>query len=230
MNINKQCVVTLATRKNNYIHSLARLVESLRYNWPGHLMAFIGEDTCGAPLHEENPYAFKIYAIEKALEAGYTQILWVDSSCFAIQPIQPVFDHIAEHGYIMQDAGHMVGTWANDRTLKYFDLTRDEAMDIRCYGNAGFLGLDFETKDAREFFHAWKQSMLAGMFKGNWTNKDNSESSDERCSGHRHDMSCGSIIAHRGEMVLQSSQEWLQYAGPYVKLLNDKIYFKADGL
>lgn len=230
MSTNKQCLVTFANRKNNYIHSLARLVESLRYNWDGSLIAFIGEETCGAPKHEDNPYAFKIYAIEKALEAGYTQILWVDSSCYAVQPIQPIFDHIDKEGYIMQDAGHFVGTWTNDTALSYFDLNRDEALTMRCYGNAGFLGLDFETEIARKFFYEWKESMLAGMFKGAWTNNDKSESQDERVRGHRHDMSCGSIIANRMDLVLQSSHEWLQYAGPYDKILNDKIYFKAEGL
>lgn len=228
--MNKQCLVTFANRQNNYIRALARMVDSLRYNWDGGFMAFTSEESIGAPSHLENPYAFKIYAIEKALEAGYSQILWLDSSCYAIQPIQPIFDHIDKEGYIMQDAGHFVGVWTNDTVLKYFNLDRDEAMSMRCYGNAGFLGLDFENETAREFFHEWKESMLAGMFKGAWTNDKKTESQDERCRGHRHDLSCGSIIANRMEMVLQSSQEWLQYAGPYDKVLNDKIYLKAEGL
>lgn len=227
---NKQCIVTFANRQNNYVRALSRMVDSIRYNWGGGFMAFTSEESIGAPLHSENPYAFKLYAIQKALDAGYTEILWLDSSCYTIQPIQPIFDHIAEHGYIMQDAGHFVGVWTNDKVLKYFDLSRDEAMNMRMYGNAGFLGLNFEDQTAVDFFCAWKQTMEDGMFRGAWTNADHSESKDDRCRGHRHDMSCGSIIANRMQMSLQSSQEWLQYAGPYDKILNDKIYLKAEGL
>lgn len=228
---NKQCIITFANRKNNYVRALSRMVDSLRYNWDGGFMAFIGEDTLpGCPKHEAQPYAFKLYAIQAALNAGYTEILWLDSSCYAIQPLQPIFDHIEKEGYIMQDAGHFVGVWTNDRTLKYFDLNRDEAMTMRCYGNAGFLGLNFEDQTAIDFFCEWKRSMEDGMFKGAWTNADHSESLDERCRGHRHDMSSGSIIANRMDMKLQSSQEWLQYAGPFDKVLNDKIYIKAEGI
>lgn len=230
MNTNKQCIVTFANRHNNYIKALARMVDSLRYNWDGGFMAFTSEESIGAPSHLDQPYAFKLYAIEKALDAGYTQILWIDSSCYAIRPIQPVFDHINEHGYIMQDAGHFIGTWTNDRTLEYFGINRDEAMNMRCYGNAGFLGLDFENGKAKQFFYEWKSAMLRDLFKGAWTNNDKTESQDERCRGHRHDLSVGSIIAHKMGLELQSSQEWLQYAGVYDQVLNDKIYIKAEGL
>lgn len=229
--MSRQCIVTYADRKNNYVRGVSRLVDSLRYNWDGGLLAFIGEETLpGCPHHADNPYAFKIYAIQAAIDAGYSQILWLDSSCFAIQPVKPIFDHISEHGYIMQDAGHFIGVWTNDRTLQYFGLSRDSVMESRCYGNAGFLGLNFESEICKTFFSEWHKAMEAGMFKGGWTNNEKTESQDERCRGHRHDLSCGSIVANRLGMQLQSSQEWLQYGGPYDQRLNDKIYIMAQGL
>lgn len=212
------------------MQSLARLSDSLRYNFDGEFMAFVGEHSLGCDPHSENPYSFKIYAIEKALEAGFRNVLWLDSSCFAIANLSPVFDHIEEHGYIMQDAGHFVGTWSSDKLLDYFNMTRDEAMEIRCYGNAGFLGLNFEDETAQLFFKEWKLAMLKGMFKGKWDNKEKTESQDERCLGSRHDLSVGSILRHRLGMELQPSDKWLQYAGVFDEVLNKDILIKAAGM
>ena len=99
------------------------------------------------------------------------------------------------------------------------------------YGNAGFLGLDFDTEISNEFFNQWKQSMLDGMFKGEWSNINNTESQDARCLGHRHDMSCGSAIRHRLGMKLQSGMDYLQYVDDNNRTPNnDSVCFFAQGL
>lgn len=212
---------------------MVRLSESLRLNFDGDFLGFVGEATVGAPLHSENPYAFKIYCIQKAIDAGYEQILWLDSSCFAIKNVSPIFYFIKENGYIIQDSGHWLGTWANDKSLNYFGITRDQAMEIRMIGNAGFLGLNMLNPASHEFFNAWKKSMLDGIFKGAWNNSDKTESSDERCLGHRHDMVCSTAIFYKMGSIPEgmcSGEEWLQYAGIYDETLNDTIIIKAQGI
>lgn len=215
MRTNK-CVISFANSSGNYVSGIARLSDSLRNNFDGDFGSWIGEHTLGAPLHSDNPYAFKIHAFQKAIDAGYTQILWLDSSVFAVQPIQPVFDHIAGHGYIMQDAGHFLGDWCNDETLAYFALNKQDMKEVRMIGNAGFLGLDMNNPTAKLFFEMWRDAMNAGMFCGSWDN-------------HRHDMSCSSAIRYKLGMNMVSGDEWLQYGGLYDKVGNDKIYFKAQG-
>lgn len=212
------------------MHGLARLSESLRNNFDGDFIAFTNEETLGSPKHEDNPYAFKIYSIQKAIEAGYELILWLDCSVFAIAPVQPIFDIIKSEGYIMQDAGHLVGNWTNDFTLNYFGITRDEAMNIKCYGNAGFLGLSVHNSTAMQFFDKWDKSMQKGCFKGKWTNDEKTESEDERVFGHRHDLSAGSIIAYKLVMKYQPGDQILQYAGVYDKIANETIILKAQGI
>lgn len=214
------------------MQGLARLSDSLRNNFDGDFLGFVGEASCGAELHAENPYNFKIHCIEKAKEAGYEKVLWLDSSCFAVGNLQPVFDEIEKDGFIFQDAGHLLGNWTNDFVLDYFDLSRDKAMEIRMIGNAGFLGFDFTRSKPNFFFQQWKQSMLDGCFKGAWTNNDKTESEDERCWGSRHDMSCSSALIYQLGLsdLAKSSEEWLQYAGPYDKVLNETILIKAQGL
>lgn len=212
-----KCIVSFANQTGNYIRGLARLVDSLKGNFDGDVLAFTNEESIGAPKHKDNPYAFKVYAIQAAIDAGYKHILYLDSSVFAIKNVLPVFDVIEEEGYFMQEAGHYVGNWCNDVTLDYFGLQRDEAMEMLMYGNAGMLGLNMNEVISQDFFAQWKQSMLDGMFIGSWSN-------------HRHDMTCGSIIANKLGMKYKSGNEWLQYAGVYEPTANDTIIFKAQGI
>lgn len=179
--------------------------------------------------HLDNPYSFKITAIEIALQAGYKQILWLDSSCYAIRPIRKVFDIIDEQGYFMEEAGHYVGTWTNDFTLNHFGIARDEAMKIPMF-SAGFTGINFDTEIGREFFGQWKEAMLHGCFKGAWSNANKTESQDPRCEGHRHDMSSASIIANKLGMKYQKGGTYFQYAAPEDMPANNTVCFFLQGI
>lgn len=229
--MNKNCIVSFANSKNRYIQNLARLGESLRNNFDGTFMAFIGEESVGAPLHSKVPYGFKIYAFKKALEAGFKNVLYLDSSCFAIKNVSPCFEDMEEIGILCQLAGHYASTWTNDFTLKYWGITRDEAESMQMIGNAGMLGINFENHLGKHFFKLWEKSMLDGCFNGAWTNENNTESLDERCKGHRHDMSNQSIILNQMGIIhiAKAGNEWLQYAGMFDETANDTIIFKAQG-
>lgn len=219
-NKHKRAIVTFANERNNYMKGLARLSDSLRNNFDGDLIAFTNEATLECDSHDVNPYAFKVAAIQKALEAGYEQILWLDCSVYAVGNLEPVFEMIEQNGMVFQDAGHMLGNWCNDETLDYFEVSREEAMNIRMIGNAGFLGIDHTNSDAMEFFRQWKQSMEDGMFKGSWDD-------------HRHDMSCSSAILYDMgwlHIALPSDQILHYGATEFDKPLNDSIILKANGL
>lgn len=223
-----KCIINLATGR--YIAGQERLRTSLtNTGYTGEFLGWTAESHIGADLHQHNPYAFKINAFREAERQGHRFILWVDASVWAIKDVKPIFDHIEKHGYLMQEAGHMVGRWANDKCLEYFGVDRDDAMELPCYGNAGFLGLDLWDTRATTFLNAWENSMKAGAFKGSWNNDNNCESSDPRCSGHRHDLVCGSIIANKLSMDYQKGDEWLAYASPSDEV-NDTIILKANGL
>lgn len=213
------CIISFANSRGNYVKALERLNESLRNNLNGNFIGFIGEDSIGAPAHTDNPYAFKVYAFKKAIQAGYKKILWLDSSVFAIKKVQPIFDEIEKDGFIFQKAGHKAGTWTNDFTLNYFGVTRDETMKMEMIGNAGFLGLNFDMPAPNEFFKKWEAAMNAGCFKGSWDN-------------HRHDMSCSSIIVNQMGIIslAKHGDQWLQYAGVFDETLNNTIILKAQGL
>lgn len=226
------CIVSFANNRGRYVDGIARLSNSLRDNLNGDFLAFIHEASVGAPLHLDSNYAFKIHATQKAIDAGYKNILWLDASCFAIKHTQPIFDNIERDGFIFQESGHMLGTWCNDSTLEYFGITRDEAMGIKLIGNAGFLGFDYSTSKGRKFWTEYRDTQQQGYFNGCWNNDKQTESEDDRVRGHRHDISCATAILHKMGLLplMKRGDEWLQYAGMYDTTLNETIIIKANGL
>jgi len=129
-----------------------------------------------------------------------------------------------------QYAGHLCGTWANDRCLEYFGITRDEAMELPMHGNGGFFALDFDTEIAQQFFLRWRQAMLDGIFKGAWNNDNNCESTDPRCKGHRHDMICGSIIANQLKMSALPKDLLMAYVGEPYGEAPETVVMLAQGI
>lgn len=224
--MNKQAICSFANKKGRYVDMLARLSNSLRTNFDGDFLAWVSEEALGCPAHTDVPFAFKIHAVQKAKDAGYQQVLWLDSSCYAIANLKPVFDEIEKDGVIFQDAGHYLRTWCNDRTLEYFGITPDRAAELKMIGNAGFLGFDFTNRIGREFFYNWKQSMEDGQFN----NSD--QEPDGKFIQHRWDMSCSSAVMHNMGLshLMKRGDEWLQYAGQFDKTLNETILIKAQGL
>lgn len=226
---NKRVIVSFANENGNYIKAQQRLKDSLIGKTDADLLMFVGENSINAPLHSKVPYAFKIYSILRAYEMGYTSILYLDTSAYAIADINPIFEIIERDGYFMEEAGHYCGTWTNDKTLRHFNITRDEAMAMPMY-SAGFTGIDFNNLDVNAFFTIWEQSMHAGCFNGQWNNLAETESKDKRCEGHRHDMSCASIIANQLGMKYQSGGSYFQYAAPDDIKLKESVIFYVQGM
>lgn len=168
------------------------------------LFVFTDESEINAPLHSENPYAFKVYAIETVRRAGYRFVLWCDSVLKLTRPIEELLPEVVEHGVYLAQDGWKTGQWANDRALNYFGVSRDEAMNISNIW-ACFMGFDFSNPIAQEFFRRWKAACVEGIFQGRWDNKEFTESKDTRCKGHRHDQTCAELIAYQMKLPLSPS-------------------------
>ena len=209
----RQTLVNYSSPDSWYPRGQKRLETAMRqFGFDGEMYMFSNNAQFGSPTHKENPYGFKIHAIQYALDRGAEIVWWMDSSIFPVKYIKPILDIVEEKGYFFEQCGYTAAQWTNDKTLQYFGLTRDDAEKVQLF-SAGFMVLDFRKELVREFFARFKNSYEAGMFKGAWTNANNSESNDPRCSGHRHDLSCASIIAHKLNMELQTCGTYLSYVG-----------------
>jgi hypothetical protein len=223
-----KCIVSLATKNSRYVDGLARLSNSLRDNADRiDFLGFIHEHSVDAPLHTESNYGFKVYAIQKAIDLGYEQILWLDASVWAVAPVRPIFDIIEQQGYWFEGNRCWLGEWCNDKTLKFYDIEREEALKIPML-QSGFMG--FNTKLGYDIWHLFTQGFNEGLFNGAWTNANKTESLDERVLGFRHDQSVLSCILHYLNLPYSLVAEYVQYAGEFDKVLNNKIIFKCQGI
>jgi hypothetical protein len=211
----KKAIVNLSTQA--YERGRNRLLKSLEGNFDGGVHLFTHEFEVESPLHAENPYAFKIYCIERMRQMGYDLVLWLDASCYPIKNVQPIFDWIEEKGFFMEEAGHWAGRWTNDETLAYFNITREEANKIPLY-SAGFTGINFQNETGVKYFELWKKAMHDGYFKGSWEN-------------HRHDMTCGSIIAYQMGITkdFSSGGNYFAYIGEAYGTPKDSVIFYVAG-
>lgn len=198
----KICILNFSSR-NNYVYAKGqkRLVKSLKtHQFKGDIIIWDDEIQFGCPKHKHVPYAFKPYALKFVRDKGYDLALWLDSSFWAVKPMNDVFDIIKDRGYLMQNDGNLLGNWTHDKCLDKYGITRDEAMNISMYV-AGCTGLNFHNEKANSFLDQWYEACQDGYsFQGQWDNKNKKMSQDKRCLGHRHDMSVGTIISRRLEM------------------------------
>jgi len=221
----RQCVVSLATADKAYPEYLDRLERSLEQ------VGFVGEFMCwrpgsfpvDCPAHMDVPFAFKPYCLEEAREYGAKLLLWLDSSCVAVRPLEPIFEQIERDGYILFTNGRRrVGEWASDEALGALGLSRDQAMEI-AEVNAAVIGLSTSSPLANSFLERWHQAAHEELaFRGVSDqlrdqedyqdvkgNRNARVSSDPRVRGHRHDQTVAGVLAARLGMRLSSEGLWV---------------------
>lgn len=209
-------VVSFADGVGNYAKSMMRLDLSLKMvGFGGQYEIFKGINDYGhinSPhhkgTHDAVPYAFKALSIKKAIEEGADYILWCDSVIYATKSIEPVFNHIKEHGYLFFDnLGYSIGDYTSDACLSNFGMTREEAFNSKML-MACCAGFDVNNPKAKEFLYKYISAASDGVsYQGDWTNENLQVSNDMRCRGHRHDQSVMSIIVKQMGLDITNAQE-----------------------
>jgi hypothetical protein len=178
------------------INSIIKVCSSMNNSCQYDILAFTKFEEIGSPTHKESPYEFKFHAIKKAKDLGYEIVVWVDSSMRLVKPIDSIIKKVKDIGIYIQQDRFFVGQWANDETLNFFNVTRDDALKIpNAY--ACILIFDFTNIISITFLDEIFKCASVGLFRGQWNNKNKTESQDERCLGHRHDQSCIELIANK---------------------------------
>lgn len=159
-------------------------------------------------------YNVKAAAFEEAIKAGYTHILWCDSSVWAINDISPVLDKLNEQGYYLLASGYNAAQTCSDRCLKYFDLDRDDA-ELIPDTQTTVMGVNMDNPDGFSFMQMWLQAARDGVFKGSRLHDDQSE--DPRFLFHRQDQSAATCIAGHLNLKLEYLGEKVSYYEPQLK-------------
>lgn len=154
------------------------------------------------------PYNVKAAAFEKAMEAGYTHIVWADCSMWAVNNVMPLFDKINTEGYYLGMSGFNCAQVCSDKCLDYFGVNRDEAWDISDT-STGLIGFYIDNPIAKEFLTRWIKSAKDGQFSG--SRNHDGQSQDPRFLFNRQDQSCASVIAGQLGMKLTAFGEYMNY-------------------
>lgn len=224
-NINQAVIVNCGVN-NWYSIGSERLERSLVFNgFAGQLLFFKGEYPPNSPSHEENPYAFKIYAIEEAIKRGFKTILLLDSSFWNIKDCMPIFDIIAERGIFGFRTGYNCAQTCSDAALAWAGFTRDEAEHLPEIAS-GACGLRLDNPQGSAVYEMWKDGMEKGLFKNNRVH-DISDSADSRFIHARQDQSIWSLAIHMAGLNVNDSDYVAYYNSGYNK---DKCCFFIGGL
>ena len=195
MNRAKLAFVNVAT-PGYYKQAAEDLIKSIHEHCPNvSIFSFSRFEDFGSPTHTENPYAFKLYAIDYVRDLGYDIIIWCDSPVRLTCPIEEWIAEVEKVGVYLQQTEWTIGQWANDKSLEWFKVSRDDVINLPSCA-AGLQGLDFRHPTTIAYFDLWWKAMEAGLFKGAWKNETQSESKDPRCTGHRHDQTCAELTCY----------------------------------
>jgi hypothetical protein len=205
-------------------------------NVPEAWRLFYRDYPTGCPPHEISQYAFKIFALKRAIVSGFRYVLWMDSCFQPIRSIEPLWAEIREHGwYVPKQGDAVLGHWCSDDFLRRTGTERCVAMQIPLV-YSGLVGFDMNHRTARIIWENWFRMWELGTFNGchlnligqerrRWGLKWQGHVSDDPCVvGHRHDESALALILHqwgllpttRGFLTLESPDGFI---GHFVELV-----------
>jgi hypothetical protein len=169
----------------------------------------------GCPAHSIDQYAFKIFALARAIAAGFRYVVWMDATFQPVADTEPMWEWVREYGwYIPRQGSAMLGTWCTDAFEKWLGIgaavptNRDLMMRIPL-AYSGIVALDMHNPISRRIWGSWCELHSAGLFNGphknvpglipwrRWGLKWEGHCSyDPRCYGHRHDEAALSWVLH----------------------------------
>ncbi len=196
--LHDRCIISAGTEPHYYESLHSTRLHCAKHDPESWQLFYYGYPD-GCPTQKESMYAFKIFAMARAIDAGFRTVLWMDSVFQPVTKMDALWDYIEDHGWYIPCQGEAVlGNWCSDSALEQFALRRDDAMAIPlCY--SGLVGLNLQTSIANDIWSLWNIFFKAGTFNGAHTNVQGSPivphghktmghcSDDARCHGHRND-------------------------------------------
>lgn len=182
------CVGVGGNDHARYEQYARRLLRTVKENWAGETMFWIGRYPEGSPSHAESSYAFKTFAMRAAAAREHTTILWMDTTVIARAPIEPLFDYIERVGYVLIGDSHLVRDWVSDAVLEWAGVTRADVPETAKLVSGSFVGLDLRSGTGRLLFEKWTDAVDKKLNKVLWAN--------DPPNGR-----CRSVSFHTGEFI-----------------------------
>lgn len=231
MESNKRCIINVGV-DGWYKRGSDRLNVSLKQFCPDvGKMIYSGFLPPEARPHTVSNYGFKVYAFIEAYKAGYRQILWCDSSIYAIKDCSEIFDVIDRDGYYFINNGYKLSQTATDKLLSVVPITRDEVDNVPELTTCVF-GFDFSKQNIIYLFEKWHEMERHGLFNGSRTHNPE-DSQDPRFLFCRHDQSALTLAAFMEDIPHNAEySDHVQYKmnGSVENIINGKVCLINHGM
>jgi len=215
MNITKRCIINFFSRgREEYRLGTERLITSaLKVQFDGDILVWSPDFTQEGDIdekiftfkgypntekygeckpHKEEPYQFKSYCFQKALEMGYEKILWCDSSVMLFRNPDHYFKLANEVGVVLFDnQGCLESVYTSDDCLNTMGCSYEYANSFFQI-DAAIMLLDFTFWKTQLFFDDYIKYCSDGICLNG-----KSGSTRPEFSAHRHDQSVASYIARK---------------------------------
>jgi hypothetical protein len=219
----KHCIVNASNGVGWYPQGTKRLKNSLiHHGFNGDIITF--DNFPNKHFDTSNGYNIKPSAITEVLKLGYTHVLWLDCSVWAVNNPNPIFDLINDKGYYFWTSGYNAAQTCSDKCLEYFKINRDTAETYKDCSTSMF-GFNTTNPEGAEFISKWLEAARCGVFNG--SREHDNQSQDKRFLFHRQDQSAATCII--GEMNLDITNAGF-YSEYYSNNLNNNIIFTMRGM
>ena len=186
----KSCITSVAFREPYITHSMIqeKVFVGINCNFFRDCLPMKGiiytENIVGE--FQKSLYGFKPHAIQRTIDKGYKKIIWLDPAVLPITSIDILINALDQHLVITITGDATMDKMCNERALKYFGITKEEAKNIKHVGGTIY-GFNFNQPKAVEVFNLWKQAEEDGIFG----------SQDDFMQGHWSDEACMALALYK---------------------------------
>lgn len=211
-----RCIVNAFTGDGWYPLGQGRLARSLSQVGSSADLILYNNEWPGPGYDHSCPYNIKASVLGSVVDRGYTRIMWLDCSVWAVQDPAPMWDIIEEEGYYLGYSGYNAAQTCSDKILEYFGVSRDQAETIPD-ASSGIFGMRMDHPLGSGFMTRFLQAAKDRAFAG--SREHGGQSQDPRFQFHRQDQSAASLIAGTMGMRLHAAPDRKPLEGPHTTRL-----------
>lgn len=191
-------VIVCVATEPRFQKNMERLKASLVEHWPYDSILFtdwpkpVGIESY---TQSEMPYQFKVAAIQQAIEAGYSQIIWLDSVMQLLKNPLPLLEKSESGLVFFHNLGHPLKNYISDDAVDLINKSRQPChsfgfKDLDNYEQVwgGAFMMNIIKFPAIAFWEDLKSYSINGAFK-------NGGSSRPGFVAHRHDQAIMSVLS-----------------------------------
>lgn len=224
-----KCCIVNGAWQSWYERGSIRLEQSLiNVGFKGTFLTYRNDPNFNEFFKPQYPYTIKTACIDEAIKKGFTKILWVDCSCWAIKPVDWFFETIENELFYATRSGAFLSQTSTDSDLVWAGVTRDEAEKLNECWSAVF-GFDYKTEQGKKFWELMKDGTIYGVCSTPRTHSGLSK--DPRYLYPRNDQTLVSHIFHKvGHTKFYPHGEYVAYDDPNYTRTENTIFLIKGGI